>query len=149
MKTLLITIAILVSINLSGCAVPAIVKNITVEVLEGKARHLEQQESAEAFVNSYIVARNADNTALIERMTTAKFTPQNENRAHSIKLIGEPTVLAEENMAVVWASFTTINNLNDSPCGTSSFQLVKDNNDWKIANVTWSIEQIHCESNNI
>jgi hypothetical protein len=66
MKILITTIA-LISINLSGCVVPFIVKDITDNVLEEKAIHLEQKQSVLARVKSYIAARNANNKVLITK----------------------------------------------------------------------------------
>lgn len=145
MKTLLITVITLISINLSGCVVPVIVKNITDEVLEGKAINEEQKKSALAFVNHYIAARNADDKALIETMTITKFTSKNEVSNHTVTLIGKPTVLAEENIAVIWTSFKFSDSSNNVHCGASSFQLIKDNNEWKVVSATWSVEKIDCE----
>jgi len=149
MKTLFITIIILVSINFSGCAVPYIVKNITEEVLEGKALQKAQQQSAVAFVNRYITASNADDSTLIANMTTTEFTTEKKRFSHAIKLVGEPTILVQEHIAIVWTSFSSTNNSNYSHCGTSSFQLVKDNDEWKMAHVAWSVEQTDCQSNAI
>lgn len=142
---ILITIIALVSINLSGCVVPFIVKNITDNVLEGKTIHLEQKQSALARVKSYITVSNANDNVLIKSVTTVELNSEKESSVRTVKLIGEPILLAKENIAVVWTSFISINDSKDSHCGTSSFQLIKDNNDWKIAHVTWSLAQTDCE----
>jgi hypothetical protein len=144
MKILITTIA-LISINLSGCVVPFIVKDITDNVLEEKAIHLEQKQSVLARVKSYIAARNANNKVLINSMTTVELNSEKKSSARTVKLIDKPILLVKENIAVVWASFTSINDSNDSHCGTSSFQLIKETNDWKIAHVTWSLAQTGCE----
>jgi len=149
MKALLITIIVLVSINFSGCAVPSIVKNITDSVLEGKAFHEAQQQSAVEFLTNYIAANNSENKALIKSMTTPEFVSENKYLGLIIKPVGEPRALVEDNIAVVLFSFTSMKEPKHPHCGTSSFQLVKNNNDWKLAHITWSVEQTDCQSSSL
>ncbi len=146
MKLLLISIIVLISINLSGCVVPIIVKNITEAVLEGKALKESQQRSATEFVDRYIAASNADNKVLIANMTTTEFTSEKKRQGYFIKLTGETTVLAEANVAVVWTSFSSTKDNSIFHCGTSSYQLVKDKDEWKMAYITWAEDKTACES---
>jgi hypothetical protein len=60
-------------------------------------------------------------------MTTVEINSEKKSSARTVKLIGEPILLVKKNIAVVWASFTSINDSNDSHCGTSSFVSVRVN----------------------
>jgi hypothetical protein len=56
----------------------------------------------------------------------------------------EPTVLIRGPIAVVWGAFEFTVDGNFSHCGINSFDMVKIDEEWKIANVMWTTEHDNC-----
>ncbi len=56
----------------------------------------------------------------------------------------EPTVLIRGPIAVVWGAFEFTVDGNFSHCGINAFDMVKLDDEWKIANVMWTTEKDNC-----
>jgi hypothetical protein len=55
-----------------------------------------------------------------------------------------PTILVHGPIAVAWFSFKFETDGKFSHCGVNIADLVKSGDDWKIANLTWTIEKYNC-----
>jgi len=57
---------------------------------------------------------------------------------------GDPIVMIRGPIAVVWGDYEFLINGSFSHCGVDSIDLVKVDDDWKIANWMWTVEKDGC-----
>jgi len=57
-----------------------------------------------------------------------------------------PTVLVRGHVALVWTPYEFRLDGRRSHCGIDTFDLVKADGDWRVANAMWTVEPDGCES---
>jgi hypothetical protein len=58
--------------------------------------------------------------------------------------LSDPAIESDGSVALVWGSYVFLIDGKVNHCGIDHFDLVRDNNGWKIANVTFSERTIGC-----
>ena len=56
----------------------------------------------------------------------------------------DPVIEADGDVGFVWARFTVFKNGAPEHCGTDLFDVVRENGQWKVLNVTWSQRTTGC-----
>lgn len=60
--------------------------------------------------------------------------------------LNDPAIESDGKVAMVWGDYTFFLNGKPHHCGTDHFDLVHENNGWKVVNVTWSQHTTGCGS---
>jgi hypothetical protein len=80
-------------------------------------------------------------------VTRRVFTPNNPNRtAEYRERYWDPIVHVRGSIAVVWTPYEFWIDGKTSHCGIDVFDLMKEQGDWKIANMMWTVEPEACEA---
>jgi len=166
MKIIYLTI---IATFLSGCAVPNIVANITDQVVASKEQEQAQKKAIINTMNQYIDAINSDNRKLLAKLSKhnamsysvretengnyiTRERPQsyyldvNRKNGPQVKeRIWTPTVLVNEQIAILWAPYDYYVEGKFSHCGINAFNFIKENGEWLITNTSWSVQKSNCE----
>jgi hypothetical protein len=67
----------------------------------------------------------------------AGFKPD-EGPSFEERLVGEPAVEVDHDVALVWAPYEILSDGKVVACGTDHFDLIREGGQWKLLNVTWS-----------
>ncbi|WP_416306263.1 hypothetical protein [Neptunicella sp. SCSIO 80796] len=103
---------------------------------------------AEGVNIALIRQKDSDNQEYAMRLVTneafaSKVSPSEH---HYIERWTEtPTVLLEGPMAVIWGRYEFLIDGKLSHCGIDSIDLVKQDGQWKVANVIWTMLRDECE----
>ena len=134
----------------------------------------EDKESATilAVIDSYIAAINSNDAdayaalQISEGMTFAqiyeadgsvRLRPRSndewvklirDNKATYLERYWDPTLLIHRDIAMFWAPYSFDENGVRLHCGVDVFDLVKVDDNWKIANAMWTIEPDGCPEDN-
>lgn len=81
--------------------------------------------------------RLAQNEAFVSELT-------NDGHVYLERWTSEPTVMLRGPIAVVWGEYDFWIDGEFSHCGVDSADLVKVDNQWKIANFMWTVEKEGC-----
>ncbi len=84
--------------------------------------------------------RLAQNEAFVSKL-------ENDGHVYVERWTGEPTVMLRGPIAVVWGEYDFWIDGEFSHCGVDSADLVKVDNQWKIANMMWTVEKEDCPTN--
>jgi len=84
--------------------------------------------------------RLAQNEAFVSKLA-------NDGHVYIERWTGEPTVMLRGPIAVVWGEYDFWIDGEFSHCGVDSADLVKIDNQWKIANMMWTVEKEDCPTN--
>lgn len=76
-----------------------------------------------------------------EAMVAEAIADENE---YLERWLGEPEIRVHGPTAVVWGAYEFWINGERSHCGIDSVQLIRVDDDWKIANWTWTVEPDAC-----
>jgi len=158
-----------ITTSLSGCAVPNIVSDITKQVITSKEQEQAQKKAIIATMNQYIDAINSDNRKLLAKLSkhnamsysvremenggyTTRERPQsyyldiNREKGPQVKeRIWTPTVLVNDQIAILWAPYDYYVEGTFSHCGINAFNFIKENGHWLITNTSWSVQKSNCE----
>ena len=63
---------------------------------------------------------------------------------HADERITDPAVEVDGDVAMVWAPYTVTVNGTVDHCGYDHFDLVREQGQWKVLNVTWSASHTGC-----
>ena len=66
-----------------------------------------------------------------------------EHRYHE-QFTGQPAIEIDGDIAMVWGEFTLSVDGKVATCGVDHFDLVRENGQWKVQNVTWSQRTTEC-----
>jgi hypothetical protein len=147
-KFLSVSMALLYTTTLSGCAVPYIVADIVNEVQAGKRFDKAQKKELIATVDQYIEARNLNDKKLIAHLSTTSFiAPEPTTKTvTSFKRIWDHQVQVSAQVAVIWTSYGMHAADGLSQCGKQVFNLEKVNNTWKISHTSVSHSEEKCSA---
>ena len=86
-----------------------------------------------------------DGTHRVKRMGWSEFAGQLTPDGHRYeeKLIG-PAVEIDGDIAMIWSPYVLLVDGKLGHCGTDHFDLVRENGQWKILNVTWTQRKEGC-----
>lgn len=73
------------------------------------------------------------------------FLQESDDVREVTERIWHPTIMVDEQVAVVWAHYDFYIEGEFSHCGIDIFNLLNDDGQWKIANATWTVVRDGCE----
>lgn len=90
-------------------------------------------------------ATATDGARPVKRMSWSEFAVQIKPDGHRYeeKLIG-PAVEIDGDIAMIWSPYVLLVDGKLAHCGTDHFDLVRENGQWKVLNVTWTQRKEGC-----
>lgn len=85
-----------------------------------------------------------DSAVVVARPHDAAIASITGSDASFLERMFDPVVHVDDHIAVVWTPYDFHVNGNFSHCGTDIFNLIRVRGDWKIASVTYTVEQEDC-----
>jgi hypothetical protein len=78
------------------------------------------------------------------RLTRRLFNPDTAKRGVYRERYWDPIVHVRGSIAVVWTPYEFWQDGKTSHCGIDVFEMVKEQDDWRIANMMWTVEPDSC-----
>ena len=92
-----------------------------------------------------VAVEKPDGTRAVKHLTWAEFTagikPGPERYEERLST---PAIEIDGDIAMVWGEFTLSVDGKVATCGVDHFDLVRENGQWKVQNVTWSQRTTEC-----
>lgn len=85
-----------------------------------------------------------DGSHHVRHWSWAEFAAQLHPGDRADERISDPAVEVDGDVAMVWAPYTVMVNGAVDHCGYDHFDLVRENGQWKVLNVTWSARHTGC-----
>lgn len=91
--------------------------------------------------------RVSGNEVVLSRLTATEYVDSMSSRNDSLlERIWDVQVLEHDRLATVWTPYDFYLNGEFSHCGRNSFSLIRDDNGWRIASITYSMLKESCET---
>ncbi|WP_296616511.1 nuclear transport factor 2 family protein [Sphingomonas sp.] len=93
-----------------------------------------------------VAATKADGSKIVRHMTWEQYLANvkpGEHRYHE-QFTGRPAIEIDGDIAMVWGEFTLSVDGKVATCGVDHFDLIRENGQWKVQNVTWSQRTTEC-----
>ena len=89
---------------------------------------------------------DANGKRVVNRITWAEFATglKKEGTDRYEERLFNPAIEVEGDVGFVWARFTVLKNGVPQHCGYDLFDVVRENGQWKVLNVTWSQRTTGC-----
>jgi ketosteroid isomerase-like protein len=78
------------------------------------------------------------------RVTRRVFNPDTAKRGDYRERYWDPIVHVRGSIAIVWTPYEFWQDGKTSHCGIDVFEMVKEQDDWRIANMMWTVEPDAC-----
>lgn len=79
------------------------------------------------------------------RVTRRPFDGSRHRTGHYLERYWDPVVHVRGSLAVVWTPYEFLNDGKTTHCGIDAFELVKQDGQWRIGNIMWTVEPDGCE----
>ncbi|MEM1153966.1 MAG: nuclear transport factor 2 family protein [Pseudomonadota bacterium] len=93
---------------------------------------------------TYARIQEADGSFSTKARLQAHFLEDLKKNPQFTERIWDPVILANEQIAAVWAQYDFYVDGEFSHCGTDLFNLLYDEGKWKIANSSWTVVKEDC-----
>lgn len=93
-----------------------------------------------------VAATKADGSKIVRHLTWEEYLGNikpGERKFHE-QFTGQPAIEVDGDIAMVWGEFTLSVDGKVATCGVDHFDLVRENGQWKVQNVTWSQRTTGC-----
>jgi len=93
-----------------------------------------------------VAVTKADGSRIVRHLTWEEYLAgikPGEHRYHE-QFSGQPAVEIDGDIAMVWGDFTLSIDGKVATCGVDHFDMVRENGQWKVQNVTWSQRTTGC-----
>ncbi|TPG38678.1 hypothetical protein EAH79_15810 [Sphingomonas koreensis] len=92
-----------------------------------------------------VAIENADGSRKIEHMSWAEFTAGIKPSAQQFEeRLTDPAVEVDGDIAMAWSPYVFYLDGKAHHCGMDHFDLIRENDAWKVLNVTWSQRTTGC-----
>ena len=92
-----------------------------------------------------VAAERPDGSHAIRHLTPAEFSGSVRPGPERLEArLGEPVIQVDGDIAVVWVSYLFFRDDQLDHCGVNHFDLIRENQEWKVQNVTWSSRTTGC-----
>lgn len=79
------------------------------------------------------------------RVTRRPFNASSYQSGNYLERYWDPIVHVRGSLAVVWTPYEFLRDGKTSHCGIDSFEMVKQDGQWRIGNIMWTVEPDGCE----
>lgn len=93
-----------------------------------------------------VAATRADGSKIVRHLTWEEYLANikpGEHKYHE-QFSGQPAIEIDGDIAMVWGDFTLSVDGKVATCGVDHFDMVRENGQWKVQNVTWSQRTTGC-----
>lgn len=93
-----------------------------------------------------VAATRANGEKIVRHLTWEEYLANikpGEHRYHE-QFSGQPAIEIDGDIAMVWGDFTLSVDGKVATCGVDHFDMVRENGQWKVQNVTWSQRTTGC-----
>lgn len=93
-----------------------------------------------------VAVERLDGGHAIHHLTSAEFSGSVRLGTERLEArLGEPVIQVDGDIAVVWVPYLFFREDHLDHCGVNHFDLVRENQQWKVQNVTWSSRTTGCQ----
>ena len=93
-----------------------------------------------------VAATRANGQKIVRHLTWEEYLANikpGEHKYHEA-FTGQPAIEIDGDIAMVWGDFTLSVDGKPATCGVDHFDMVRENGQWKVQNVTWSQRTTGC-----